>query len=481
MAFRIEEPHPLYIAYRGDWLLMRDAFNGEDTVKSAGERYLPMKSGVRAIADSRTRDGLYSSYATRAEFPEIVAPTVRGALGMIHERAAQIKLPPLLEPLRERATKDRLTLEGLHRRITAELLQVGRYGLLPGFGVNGPHLAGYPAEAIVSWDSDDDEVTWVALDESGQERDRESNIWRDVRRFRELRLDDGVFVSREWTAGGAGDATAGSDVAATQANTNRTPLSTIPFVFINSLDLTPEPDDVPLYGLAKIAVRMYRLDADYMHGMHMTSEPTPWVSGYEDIGRAIEEGWVPNHLGSSQMIVLPHGGQAGFLEFSGPGLAAQATAIQSAREAAVMFGAQLFTDNNKTAESGEARRLRIGSQTATWKDLAATSAAGLERALRNLAVWMGLNPDQVEVVPNLDFIDQGIGPQEIAAIVKGWQDGAYSWQTSFERLKAGKIIPPERTAEEELDLLADERADGDDELAAMTMVSPARPIAPVEE
>jgi hypothetical protein len=90
-----------------------------------------------------------------------------------------------------------------------------------------------------------------------------------------------------------------------------------------------------------------------------------------------------------------------------------------------------------------------------------TGAAGLEKALKNLALWMNADPEQVEVIPNLDFFDHTLSAQELAAVVKGWQDGAYSWQTSFERLKKGGVIPDARTAEEEQQLIAEDQANKD--------------------
>ncbi|MCZ2501132.1 hypothetical protein GN316_31605, partial [Xylophilus sp. Kf1] len=73
---------------------------------------------------------MFEAYQTRAQFSEILAPTIRGMIGVIHRTEAQIDMPPAMEGLWERATADGLPLEALHRRITAELLLTGRYGLL---------------------------------------------------------------------------------------------------------------------------------------------------------------------------------------------------------------------------------------------------------------------------------------------------------------------------------------------------------------
>jgi hypothetical protein len=165
MPLDTKQRHPAYTAFSPSWALMRDAIAGEDVIKSKAEDYLPIKSGTAAMVDAALRQIAYDAYKLRAEFPEIVAPTIRGSVGTMLAQAAQIELPSALEPLRERATVDGLTLEALHRRCAIELMSVGRYGLLPTVSADGaPYLAGYGAESIVNWDVPSPETGWLVLD-----------------------------------------------------------------------------------------------------------------------------------------------------------------------------------------------------------------------------------------------------------------------------------------------------------------------------
>ena len=95
------------------------------------------------------------------------------------------------------------------------------------------------------------------------------------------------------------------------------------------------------------------------------------------------------------------------------------------------------------------------------------SAAGLERALKNFALWIGADPDKVKVTPNLDFADHSLTAQEITAIVSGWQAGAYSWRSAFNWLQKGGVVPDDRTPEEELELIDENEVEHEDESAAM--------------
>ncbi|MCP8895338.1 DUF4055 domain-containing protein [Shinella daejeonensis] len=470
MAFDIAVHHPLYDEFLPSWTLMRDSFDGEDQIKSRAEAYLPTKTGIEALAlkDPARAAKAYDAYKLRAEFPDLVALTVRGAVGTMLDKAAVIELPGELEPLREKATRDGLTLEALHRRIATEVMLTGRYGVLPGIGLDGsPYLAGYVAESIINWDQDDNNVAdFVVLDESGYVRDRETNEWDSVERYRECFVENGRYGARVWTKDEKGWE-AGEVVEA--ADRKRRPLTFLPFVFISTADLTPSPDDVPLYGLAKLAVRIYRMDADLTTSLHMTAEPTPMVSGYDDPAQAIKDGKVPQGIGASTLWVLPQGGDGKFLEFNGPGIQKQEDVIQKNYDRAVMFGAQMLADEGRAQESGEAKRVRLDSQHATLKGIAMTSAAGLEKALKNVATWIGADPEKVKVTPNLDFFDHTLSGQEIDAVVRGWQAGSYSWKTAFERLQKGGIIPEDRTPEEELELIDKDEVEREDDLTSVIL------------
>lgn len=476
MAFDITIKNPIYEEFAPSWELMRDAFGGEEDIKSKGEKYLPNKTGIEALAkvDPVRAAKAYNAYKLRAEFPDLVALTVRGAVGTMLDKAAVIELPSELEPLREKATRDGLTIEALHRRIATEVMLTGRYGVLPGIAQDGsPYLAGYVAESIINWDVDENQDTdFLVLDETGLVRDRETGEWDTVERYRECFVENGRYGARVWVKDSKGTWTADEPVEA--LDRKRRPLPFLPFVFINTSDLTPSPDDVPLYGLAKLAVRIYRMDADLTTSLHMTSEPTPVVSGYADPATAIKEGKVPQGIGASTLWVLPENGKAEFLEFNGPGIEKQLDVIQKNYDRAVMFGAQLLSDQGRAQESGEAKKIRLDSQHATLKGIAMTSAAGLEKALKNVAIWTGADPNKVKVEPNLDFFDHTLSAQEITAIVDGWMKGAFSWRTAFERLRKGGVIPEGRTPEEELEMIDQDEVDREDEVAAMLPTPPTR-------
>ena len=439
----IEEQHPDYRRFARRWGEMRDHVEGSERIKRKGEAYLPKPDGMRDPDNPSAERSAYEAYKGRAQYPEVVGPSIRSMSGIIHREKAGYELPNALDYLRERATKDSATLEQLHRRISRELLTVGRCGLMVDTLENGgdAYIALYQAEAIINWHPTDEGVDMVVLDESDYEMNPDTLAWEWVRRHRKLLIEDGRYVVRVYRE----DVKEGEDIAPERRGGDR--LESLPFVFIDTNDLTAEPDEVPLYGLADIAVKIYQADADHAQGLHLVSQPQRWCSG-------VRREDVPDVWGSSVVWVLPPAdAQAGILEVKGDGFPAQERKIQRLFEQAAQFGARVMDRQGGQQESGEARKLRHGQETATLATIAQTGAAGLEQAIGWCAEFMGANSDEVQVEVDTDFMDRSLGAQEMAAIIQAAGQGVISDQTAYEQMQAGGRADTERTWEEERELI----------------------------
>ena len=407
--------HPEYDEFQPEWKLMRDSLDGERKIKAPENSlvYLPMPSGLLAVRNAEIQNRAYLAYQSRANFPDLVSQTVRGMVGIIHKKPAAIELPAQLEMLRETATRDGLTLDALHRRITKELLALGRCGLLADVSSNGtPYIATYLAEHILNWDEEDDRTSLVVLDESTFKRS-DSSQWQWIHEYRRLELVEGRYQVS--LIGQDGEP---RDEVIEPMTARNAQLDFIPFTFIDTQDLTASPDEIPLLGLARLALRIYRKDADYGQTLYMTSQPTMVFSG-------IQEEDAPTVIGAGQMVVLPPpDAKAYMLEVEGAGAGSQRQDIIDAFDQATQHGARLIYREGRSAESGEALRLRFGHEAATIDAVAKTSSAGLEQALRNLAIWVGANPDEVHVEAPSEFVEQKLTPQELTALVAAWQSGA---------------------------------------------------------
>ena len=435
----IKATHPDYDNWIDAWQLMRDAYDVE-AVQQEGEKYLPRPSGFSELHDP---DEAYRAYKNRAEVPDLLAPTVRGMVGVMHRKEASIELPEALEPLRERATRDGLTLDALHRRINRELLQTGRYGLLGDIRSGGaPYIAGYTAESIRNWDEDEEQnLDFLVLDESAPARSQESGEWHHQHRYRKLEMVGGTYQATIHEQNASGSFSEGDPVEA--LGPGRRALDFIPFVFVNTNDLTPQPEEVPLYGVAKAVVAVYRLDADHRRLLFLTANPQHIVTG-------VHKDDAPGVIGGGLWVFEDPSSDAKILEFTGAGSEAFERKIQAETEKAIEVGARLMQDGQ---ESGEALRIRMASQTATLTSIAKSAAAGLERVLRHLALWVGANPDEVVVTPNLEFFESVLSTQEVRDLVEAWQKQGMSFDSLFHNMKKGGRVPEDRTPEEEIELI----------------------------
>jgi hypothetical protein len=452
----LKSVHPLYAARQPEWVEMRDLYAGETRVKDKGEEYLPATKGMKLDGMRPTQIGYeaYQSYLKRTVFPDYVRDAVEAYIGFMHQKAPTIELPEQMEKMRSKATAHGESLEMLLRRMNEEQLVTGRVGLLldlpqAQFAQTDtlPYIALYAAESIRNWDDASidggtSKLNLVVLDESGYRRGGDNFEWDEITKFRVLQLGDlvenespnvtakyfnGAFESR----GHGGDPTyVPSDMV--MPVYRGTPLEEIPFVFVNTKDVVPAPD-IPLLGLARIALAIYRGEADYRQNLFMQGQDTFVTIG--DFQRKanvdLNEIKTPDaeadglRTGAGSRIAMELGGDAKYVGVNGEGLTEQRESLQNDRKRAESRSGQLI-DARKSGdtESGEALKTRVAAQTATLNQIAKTGAAGLELILKAAARWMGADESKVKVTPNLEFADFEISGKNLDDIMVARSKGA---------------------------------------------------------
>ena len=410
----VDSKHPRYIEFLEDWTKMWDTYRGERVVKEAGETYLPSTSGQKADGFQPGQQGYnaYAAYKKRASFPDVVKAAVEAMIGVMHHKPPVIELPAALENMRENATLQGESLEMMLRRINENQLIYGRLGCLldvPDGAPVGetPYIALYNACAIYNWDNGardelvSQNLNLVTLDESEYERKQDFE-WEFENKTRVAILGDpmanepkGVGVYR---VGVFKDSTSvfTEEGLVTPSIGGRT-LSKIPFVFINSKDIVPSPDQPPLLGLAQLALTIYRGEADYRQALFMQGQDTLVVTG------SLDEDEI--RTGANASIKLPIGGDAKFIGVESTGLTEMREALQNDKNEAREKGGQLLDTTSRAREAEGSLKIRVAARTATLNQIALAGAFGLEQLLRMAAEWVGANPAEVKVEPNLDFAD----------------------------------------------------------------------------
>jgi hypothetical protein len=438
--------HPALTANRlAEWQRMRDCMDGEAQVKSQNERYLPMPSGFKGQPDAGK--AMYDAYKNRAQFPAILAPSVAAMIGIIHGREIKVEMPDAMQFLWESADGHGLPLEAFHRRITRELLVIGGYAVLADAPESGgePYLVGFPRDLLINWDVD----FWV-LDETRDVRD--GFAWQQLEQYRLLMMGGAFYTPFLFR----GNVDAGEEIQV--RGRGGALLPRIPFAVGNAMDLSPRVEAPPLIGVANAAIAIYQLSADYRHQLYMSGQET----------LVAINGQAPTMVGAGAVHEMQGGdGLTPDLKYVSPsctGIEAHKIAMVDQREAAVMAGARLFEQAQGVQESGEARKLRFASETATLTSIAQSSCLLLEKSLRNVAMIMGLPEDEIVVIPPADLLDQTMSPQDFAALFGVYREGGMSWDSYFAAGQRGGLFSPEVTAEEEFGRLDNSDDLGDNAL-----------------
>lgn len=450
----VDARHPLFNEFEPDWTQMRDTYRGQRIVKQKGVTYLPPTSGMVADGMLNANDkGMvaYSAYKTRAVFPDAVREAVEALIGVMHRKPATIELPESMEFLRERATSRNESLQLLLRRLNEEQIVTGRAGLLADVADSGersdePYISLYHAENIVNWDegrSDGLEVhnlNFVSIDETEFERGNDFE-WEEQEKYRVLILarDESPEAVDEAADGVDGDGTDPvenipqgdgvyrmgvfrDDRYSFSASQLITPsirgqsLNKVPFVFCNSKDIVAEPDDPPLIGLSNLALTIYRGEADYRQALFMQGQDTLVV-----IGAAEDD---DHRVGAGATLNLPTNGDAKYIGVSSSGIPEMRTSLENDYERAAQKGGNMLDTIGAGNQSGEALRVRVAARTATLNQIALTGAFALQEILRIIAEWVGADPEQVVVVPNLDFTEDTLTGKQIVELMSAKQLGA---------------------------------------------------------
>lgn len=483
--------HPLYTAMQNVWELCRDNYLGEDRIKTQGVKYLPPTASMELDGMQSGEIGYkrYEAMKLRAVFHEYFKGGVETHIGYLHQKPADIKLPAQLEYLRTRATTNGEPLIALLRRINEEQLITGRLGIMLDLpagesAVAEPYIALYTAESVMNWDESNDKEDYnslnlVVLNESGFVRENDFS-WTTKEKYRVLQYGDiienesvmssvysfGIFTNTNYNP---------ADMKV--AKLMGAPCKEIPFVFINSKDAIPEPDQPPLLSLARMSMSIYRSEADYRENLHMQGQDTLVTIGgvRNPEGLAGEEDAIRTGTGSRIDVEL--GGDAKYIGVTSTGLSEQRQALESDKNRAEFKSGNAIDSSNSKQESGKALGIRLGAQTATLNQIAYAGAGGLEKLIKILAVWKGANPDEVAINPNLEFTDVDLGGQEIVYLMTGRSMGAPLSKESIHGLMVERGYT-KFDYDTELEKIAKENEDSGFNLNAVEQTSSPLPAEP---
>lgn len=424
----IESVHPLYNTRETQWSKCRDAFEGEDAIKKAGETYLPRLKGQT--------DADYKNYKRRALFYSITSKSVSALVGMATSKNPKIKYPESMTEYFKSSTM--IQFSEIYSMTLSEVLLQSRCGILvdiPALGGN-PIPAVYQTEDIINWRHDaQGNLIFVILREEYENAIDEYEV-EITHIFRELRLVDGIYIQKIHNSK--------SELIETVTPTIRgLPLDFIPFFITNPFG-TGFSDIKPLMlDIANINISHYLSSADLEHGRHFTGLPTPVV-----IGAGADQDL---YIGSTKFLVLPEkGGDAKYLEFTGQGLQSLEKAMSEKQGLLASLSARLLDNSSRGSEAADAVKLRYMSETASLTTVVNSCSISLNSAYKLIARIIGEDDADFELTLDTDFMESILSAPDMQALFDGFFKGAISKETLVFNLRKGRRLDPLRSDEDEL-------------------------------
>ncbi len=464
--------HPQYLDFEFDQTVAVDTYKGERAIKLKNVTYLPATSGM--IADGYPANGTtgtkaYLAYIIRAIFHEFMSDAVGTLVGIMHHKEPDIQLPKAMEPMRENGSVDNESLIMLLRKINKHQLIEGRYGLMldlpstPTVEPQLPYIATYRAKNIINWDvGSRDEPTvqslnLVVLDETENVR-QDDFSWQSENKYRvliygEVKPNEGKGAAI-YRVGVFKDDDAFNENDLTEPTFKGRKLDSIPFVFVNSTDISPDLLEPPLIGLARLSLAIYRGEADYRQSLFMQSQDTLVVIGDNPDADGNPKTY---RTGANASISIANkDGDAKFIGVDSQGLGEQRQALEADKKDAANLAGQLMDTSSRGVESGDALQMRVAARTASLNSIALTGAFALETILKQAAVWIGANPDEVIVTPNLDFADDRLEGKSLLDYVQAKNQGApFSLESLHAVMKKRGLT--DKDFEDELSALLEEQ------------------------
>lgn len=449
----ISKNHPQYDASRSKWRRCRDVIGGSDTVKAAGTAYLPMLGAHKTDSDGHSK---YESYKARALFYGATKRTKIGLTG-----AATHKEPLFTTSSEEVLQLAKKIVRLLMEDIVAEQLEVGRLALV----VNSrdgedPTFAMWTTESVVNWRYDRvDSVNVLTLLVIEQELEKTTDSVFEVTTSvvrHSYWMDSGVcfFQSFEYKKETDDWIAVEDPIVLTSKSVV---LDHIPAVIVGvtGVDLNRVEDPL-LLDMADVNISHYQNSADLEHGRHWTALPTAWAAGFMAHDREGNEVEL-SVGGESAWITEQTGAACGYLEFSGAGLGHIAEGMRDKQAMMAVLGARLIEEAKASVESAETIRQRMLGDKSSLTYVADTASEALTWVLQEMLWWKTPTyerPEDSDIIElDTTFIDPSLSPADVTQLMSALQNEGISYSTFFWYLQKGRVIPPERTEEEERALI----------------------------
>ncbi len=471
-TFPVTNECPSYSAQCARWRVCRDTIEGEDVVKARGELYLPMASGK----DCESRKKRYEAFKMRTPYVNFVG----GAHGIMHSmifrRTPSVRV--------EDAFKQSGRLNDVNGKgdslyqftsdSVEDLLKTG-FGawLLDMPSAEGittkseaeekgirPYLTYYPAEQIINWVYDNSKgirkLKLVVIREYEDVFTDEFTV-QNRPRWRVLRINnDGVYEQSIYTpvySEHNKDVIESMNIEVKPITINGKQLDYIPLVFLPY----DTPEKPPLFDLSMLNVHHYQLSADYTNGVHMTTVPTGYITGFTP--KDDEEDNDITLGGDAFLTEENSDAKFGVLSFSGEGLEHCEKAIDKIEAQIAGIFMKNIAPDKKTSETAESAYVHRSGENAKLATFARNVSEKLSQIIQWYEEWCGYE-GLVEIHLNYDYETMSLDPNIINSIANISGQGKFPLYCVFYILQQQELIDPDMNYDDFIFLIDQENLAG---------------------
>jgi len=408
--------NPLYDLHLPYWQQIRTFVRGMNDVKD----YIQDVTSNISVA-GRLRNKEYKDRACYVNFP---ARTRNVFTGAVFRKPYEVELTAGLDYLIDNVNGADLSLEHLAKSCISNVIECGRHGLFVDYGVSAK-IVQYTAENITDWETD----------EAGNLIMVELITGKDT--TKKLRIVDDVYLVEFYEKEELQEV-----VEPTKADGSR--FNYIPFVFVGSVDNSPDVDEMPLWAIVDLTRGHLQNSAD-MEDIAKYMIPTPAVT-------APNKSWVDEMLpngtytfGDGSVIPLPEGGTAILLQAQENQM--HSKLMEQKEDQLVKIGARIMTGESSANKTAEATRIEYSSENSVLDNLVGNVETGIKWCLEVCGEFMGVDGEIVFRM-NRDYYEEGTNPQMIMALANMIDRAVLSDVAVFNYLKKTGIVGEEVTIDD---------------------------------
>ena len=474
----INTTHPQYDSLAPRWRRMTDVCNGEDVIKKAGERYLPMPN-----KDIRTPEALarYDNYKARAVFVEVTKDTLDKYTGQAFKDDPVLNVDKQLDYMKRDANGAGLSIYQLAQKCFEAQLERGRCGLFVDYPATDgevsmadveakalrPTINYYSPESIINWRTTvvggQTLTTLIVLHEHVYDTDPDDIFAsKQVEQWRYLGLDDiGYFVEvwrkADGTEQGNQDGFVLHQPRIYPTRSKQDAWKKIPFVIIGSDSNDWCEQNIPLESLAKVNLAHYRNSADYEQSAFICGQVQAWMSGVsEQRMKALESQGI--RIGAGALIMLEENGKFGFAQAEPNNLAGEAMDKKYAIMQAL--GAKLAEGKDTKQKTATQANHESGVQNSTASMCIANLNEAMQDALLLCYEYLGIkyNPKDGDYLfkANQDFTAP-VADSALMTAIGAWVQGGLAPKTAaYDYMRRYSLIDPELKDDEIDDMIDSE-------------------------